>query len=77
MTSERHQKKIAVINDLSGYGRCSLTGYSHFIGAQGTVLSGAHLYFIQSYRFPGVFFRRLYGKDGALPGKMDGAGAGV
>lgn len=25
MTSERHQKKIAVINDLSGYGRCSLT----------------------------------------------------
>ncbi|WP_320978822.1 pyridoxamine kinase, partial [Hungatella effluvii] len=23
--SERHQKKIAVINDLSGYGRCSLT----------------------------------------------------
>lgn len=25
MTSEKHQKKIAVINDLSGYGRCSLT----------------------------------------------------
>ena len=25
MISERHQKKIAVINDLSGYGRCSLT----------------------------------------------------
>ncbi len=25
MTSEKQQKKIAVINDLSGYGRCSLT----------------------------------------------------
>ncbi len=25
MTLEKHQKKIAVINDLSGYGRCSLT----------------------------------------------------
>lgn len=25
MTSEKHQKKIAVIHDLSGYGRCSLT----------------------------------------------------
>lgn len=25
MTQEKHQKKIAVINDLSGYGRCSLT----------------------------------------------------
>lgn len=25
MTSEKHQNKIAVINDLSGYGRCSLT----------------------------------------------------
>lgn len=25
MTSKKHQKKIAVINDLSGYGRCSLT----------------------------------------------------
>lgn len=25
MTPEKHQKKIAVINDLSGYGRCSLT----------------------------------------------------
>lgn len=25
MTPEKHQRKIAVINDLSGYGRCSLT----------------------------------------------------
>ncbi|ADL04694.1 pyridoxamine kinase [Lacrimispora saccharolytica] len=25
MTSEKHQKKIAAIHDLSGYGRCSLT----------------------------------------------------
>ena len=52
-----HQKKIAMINDLSG-GRplFSYSGSSHFIGHGHPVLSGADLDPFQSHRLSGVLF---------------------
>ena len=50
--SHNNQKKIAVINDLTGFGRCAPDG-SHpcdFCDGAG-LLSGANVHFVQSYGF--------------------------
>ena len=52
--TQYHQKKIAMINDLSGYGRCSLT-VACFSGTEDPVLSGTYLCAVQSHRFSGLF----------------------
>ena len=55
--TQYHQKKIAMINDLSGYGRCSITAALPVLAALKiqccpvpTSVS------FQSHRFPSVFF---------------------
>lgn len=51
------QKKIAVLNDLSGYGRCSLTaGDAGYQRPQGTVLSGGDGGAVQSRGISGMLY---------------------
>ena len=49
------QKKVAAINDLTGYGRCALTASGDF-PYEAAMLSGSNVNFIQSYRVSGVLF---------------------
>ena len=52
-----HQKKIMMINDLAGYGRCSLNRcHPDFSSAESTVLSGSYVDIFQSYRFFNLVF---------------------
>ena len=50
------QKKVAAINDLTGYGRCALTVSLPVISHEAAMLSGSDVNFIQSYRVSGVLF---------------------
>ena len=56
--TQYHQKKIAMINDLSGYGRCSITAaLPELSGTEDPVLSGYPLLCaVQSLSFPVYFF---------------------
>ena len=49
--NETGQKKIAMINSMAGYGRCSITAAIPVLSAlKVQVLPGAHGYFVKSYR---------------------------
>lgn len=51
MQNHNQQKKIALINDFTGFGRCSNCGTdADYFNAESAVLCSAYLDFFKSYR---------------------------
>ena len=71
LSQEKRQKKIAVINDFSGYGRCSITVALPIISALKVQ------YIFKPYRVFKFPYERLYGIYEAVLQGMGKAGTSV